>query len=104
MQLLNHLQRRQAEGNPIRVGLVGCGQEGSGMVHITNQMAGLDTAIIADIDLNRPLHISAHRDCRTGYRQDEPSWTSSRCHPPGKRVVTEDALLLPQIECVDAVV
>jgi len=105
MQLLNHLQRRQAEGNPIRVGLVGCGQEGSGMVHITNQMAGLDTAIIADIDLSRPL--ATFR--RIGVAEQDIVTTN---HPgqaadairAGKRVVTEDALLLPQIESVDAVV
>lgn len=105
MQLLSHLQRRQADGNPIRVGLVGCGQEGSGMVHITNQMAGLDTAIIADIDLSRPLATFK----RIGIAEQDIVKTN---HPgqaadairAGKRVVTEDALLLPQIDSVDAVV
>jgi predicted homoserine dehydrogenase-like protein len=43
MELFDHLQKREAAGNPIKVGLVGCGQEGSGMVHVTNRMAGLDT-------------------------------------------------------------
>ena len=41
MQLLDHLLRREAAQNPIRVGLVGCGQEGSGMVHVTHKMAGM---------------------------------------------------------------
>ena len=54
MQLLDHLRRLEAEGAPIHLGLVGCGQEGSGMVHVTNQMAGLETTVIADIDLERP--------------------------------------------------
>ncbi len=55
MELLEHLRKRQADGRPIRVGLVGCGQEGSGMVHVTQQMAGMETFAIADLDLNRPL-------------------------------------------------
>ena len=55
MELLEHLRKRQADGRPIRVGLVGCGQEGSGMVHVTRQMAGLETFAIADNDLTRPL-------------------------------------------------
>ena len=57
MELLDHLRKRQADGRPIRVGLVGCGQEGSGMVHVTRQMAGLETFAIADLDLSRPLHV-----------------------------------------------
>jgi len=55
MELYDQLLKRQAADNPIRVGLVGCGQMGSGMVHVTNQMAGMKTVAIADIDVNRPL-------------------------------------------------
>ena len=55
MQLLDHLQKREAAGQPIRVGLVGCGQEGSGMVHVTHRMAGMETFAIADLDVKRPL-------------------------------------------------
>ena len=39
----------EAEGRPIRVGLVGCGHMGSGMVHVTHQMAGMDTVAFSDI-------------------------------------------------------
>jgi predicted homoserine dehydrogenase-like protein len=105
MQLLNHLQRRQAENKPIRVGLVGCGQEGSGMVHITHQMAGLETSIIADIDLERPLKTFQRigipkRDICITNRPGE----AVDAIRAGQRVVTEDALLLPQVEAIDAVV
>lgn len=105
MQLLDHLQRRQDEGNPVRVGLVGCGQEGSGMVHITNQMAGLQTSVIADIDLERPKSTFA----RIGVPDTQVCVTNSVGEAAdairsGKRVVTEDALLLPQLEDIDGVV
>ncbi len=105
MELLGHLQRRQAQGAPIRIGLVGCGQEGSGLVHITNQMMGLETAIIADIDARMPLEtfkrigIPEARICVTN-RPAEAADAIAQ----GKRVVTEDALLLAEIEAVDAVV
>ncbi len=105
MQLLDHLQKREEDGNPIRVGLVGCGQEGSGMAHITNQMAGLDTTIIADIDVSRPKATFAN----IGIPDDSVVTTNNvgaaeDAIRAGKRVITEDALLLPQIDAVDAVV
>lgn len=105
MQLLDHLQQRQADDNPIRVGLVGCGQEGSGMVHITNQMTGLETTVIADIDLDRPKKTFG----RIGVPDSQICITNSPGEAAdairaGKRVITEDALLLPQLEQVDAVV
>ena len=55
MELYKHLLKREADGNPIRLGLVGCGQMGSGLVHVTSRMAGLNTVAISDIDVNRPL-------------------------------------------------
>lgn len=105
MELYDHLQKRESAGNPIRVGLVGCGQEGSGMVHITNRMAGLDTRAIADIIPERPLATLKE----IGVPQSEICVTSK----PGeaedalrqdKYVVTEDALLLPQLESLEALV
>jgi predicted homoserine dehydrogenase-like protein len=105
MQLNEHLLKREAAGNPIKVGLVGCGQEGSGMMHITRQMPGMETVAIADIVASRPLNalqsmgIEAGRICVTnnaGEAQDALA--------RGKYVVTEDAMLLPQLDLVDALV
>lgn len=105
MQLLKHLQRRQAEKNPIRVGLVGCGQEGSGMVHVTHQMEGLETAIIADIDVERPLRTLERIGVPRGaICVTNRAGEAADAIRGGQRVVTEDALLLPQVEAVDAVV
>jgi predicted homoserine dehydrogenase-like protein len=105
LQLLDRLVVREKEGNPVRAGLVGCGQEGSGMVHITNQMAGMDTFAIADIDVERPkatfaaIGVPASRVCITN-----DLGRAADALRDGKRVVTEDALLLPQLEALDAVV
>ncbi len=105
MELNKHLQQREAEGKPILVGLVGCGQEGSGMVHITNQMTGLDTRAIADIIPERPLTTLKHigvpesRICVT----NNPGQAEDALRR-GLYLVTEDALVLPQLESLEVVV
>jgi predicted homoserine dehydrogenase-like protein len=105
MELYEHLQRREAAGNPIRLGLVGCGQEGSGMVHITGQMAGLDTRVIADIIPDRPLATLKS----TGVPESDICTTNDPIEAEdalrkGRYVVTEDALVLPQLESLDVIV
>ena len=105
MQLHERLQQREAEGVPIRVGLVGCGQEGSGMVHVTRRMAGLETVVIADIDVQRPqrtlrqIGVDPAAICVTNQ-----AGAAEDALRQGKTVVTEDALLLPKLESLDAVV
>ncbi|HEY63543.1 MAG TPA: hypothetical protein G4O02_03130 [Caldilineae bacterium] len=105
MELLEHLQEREARGDPIRVGLIGCGQMGSGMAHVTRQMAGMETVAIADIDIARPLQtlksmgIPESQICIT-HKPGEAEDALRR----GKYLVTEDALLLTRLESLDAVV
>jgi len=105
MEMYEHLQKREAEGNPIRVGLVGCGQMGSGLVHVTNQMVGMDTVAISDVDVSRPLAtleamgIPEYEICVTNQLGEAEDALRAR-----KVLVTEDALLLAKLECLDAVV
>lgn len=105
MELYYHLQQREASGNPVKVGLVGCGQEGSGMVHVTHRMAGLETRAIADIIVDRPRRTLKHIGipeadiCVT----NNPGIAEDALRR-GKYVITEDALMLPQLESLDALV
>jgi predicted homoserine dehydrogenase-like protein len=105
MQLLDHLRKREADGKPIRVGLVGCGQEGSGMVHVTRNMRGMETFAIADLDVNRPLktlrdlQIPESAVCVTNDVKEAEDALRR-----GHYVVTEDALLLTQLPSLDALV
>ncbi|MCB0046314.1 MAG: hypothetical protein KDD92_12880 [Caldilineaceae bacterium] len=105
MELLGHLRERDKQGRPIRTGLVGCGQEGSGMVHVTHKMPGLITAAIADLDVERPLKTLASlgidRDAICITEQPGPAEDALR---RGDYVVTPDALLLSKLESIDAVV
>jgi len=105
MEIYERLRQREAEGNLIRVGLVGCGQMGSGLVHVTNQMAGMDTVAISDIDVNRPL--AALKAMGVPESEIWIAGTLGQAEDAlraGKYVVTEDALLLARLEALDAVV
>lgn len=105
MELYNHLQKLEAMGNPIRMALVGCGQMGSGLVHMTKQMAGMNTVAIADIDTARPLKAFRaigvpEEDICVTKRAEEAEDALAQ----GKVLVTEDALLLTRVAGVDILV
>lgn len=105
MELYNHLLEREEAGNPIRLGLVGCGQMGSGLVHVTNKMAGMNTIAISDIDVSRPLAelrsigIPESRICVTSNRGEAEDALAD-----GKYLVTESGTLLSQLENLDVLV
>ena len=105
MEIYERLQQRAAENNPIRIGLVGCGQMGSGLVHVTHQILGMKTAAIADIDVDRARRTLQ----RLGIPEAEICTTSKQgvaedAMRVGRTLVTEDALLLTKLEGLDAVV
>ncbi|HET6443567.1 MAG TPA: hypothetical protein VFI27_03220 [candidate division Zixibacteria bacterium] len=105
MEIFEHLQRLEAVGKPIRVGLVGCGQMGTGLVHVTNQTVGMSTIAISDIDVSRPLAALAG----IGVPKSEIIVTNKVTEAQdallaGKYVVTEDAVMLAKLENLDAVV
>ncbi len=54
MELLyQQLKSLQEKKQPIKVGLVGCGQMGSGMISLVSQMPGLEVGAIAELDVER---------------------------------------------------
>src|SRR4030042_46073 len=105
MEIYERLQAMEAAGKAIRVGLVGCGQMGSGMVHVTHQMPGMETMAISDINPNLPLAVLKELGipdseiCVVNKLGDAEDALRD-----GKRLVTDDALLLTQLEGLDAVV
>ncbi len=105
MEIYERLQRLEAENTPVRVGLVGCGQMGSGLVHVTHQTKGMETYAISDIDPNRPLStlkamgIPEYKICVT----NRPGEAEDAIRA-GSYVVTEDAVLLAKLDSLDAVV
>lgn len=105
MELYDHLMKRREDGNIIRTGLVGCGQMGSGLIHVTNKMGGLDTIAIADINPQRAidelmiLGILESDIIKTNLKLE-----AEDAIVKGKYVVTEDALLLAQLDNIDVVI
>ena len=99
MELLKHLQKREADNNPIRVGIVGCGQMGSGMVHVTHRTPGMRIVAIADIDPDQPtstlkaLKVPGSAIRITGKRSEAEDAIQA-----GKYVVTDDAAALAQAD------
>jgi predicted homoserine dehydrogenase-like protein len=105
MELYKRLLKAEADGKQIQVGLVGCGQMGSGMLHITNRMPGMVTAAIADIDIKRPLeelHVLGVPDSAICVTNQLNEAEDALCG--GNYIVTEDATLLSRISGLNAVV
>lgn len=105
MEIFEHLQRLEEKKEPIRVGLVGCGQMGSGLVHVTNQTVGMNTVAISDIDVGRPRATLA----ALGIPESEIVVTdrvgqAEDALRAGKYLITEDAVMLAKLEGLDAVV
>jgi len=105
MELYEHLLKRESEGNPIRLGLVGCGQMGSGLVHVTGKMAGMNTVAISDLDVNRPLaELKSMGIPDSEIRVTSDPGEAEDALAKGKYLVTENALLLTQLENLDVLV
>ncbi|MFT4218360.1 MAG: oxidoreductase [Micropruina sp.] len=57
------LERERATGRPVRVGVVGAGQMGSGLVAQINRVPGLFMSAVADIDVTRAERALAGAGC-----------------------------------------
>lgn len=95
----------EEQGQPIRAGLVGCGQMGSGLVHVTHRMRGMETVAIADLDPGRPIAVLR----RLGIPTERIIVTNRLCEAEdalraGAYLITEDALLLTQLELLDGII
>jgi predicted homoserine dehydrogenase-like protein len=102
MELVRKLRERDTEGRPVRVGIVGCGQMGSGVAHVVMRTPGMKVSAMADIDVGRAhgtfrdLGVPESAICQVGTIGEGEDALRR-----GKSVVTEDALLLPRLESVD---
>ncbi|MEN3185205.1 MAG: hypothetical protein ABDK94_08235 [Atribacterota bacterium] len=103
--LLRELERRELVRDYLRVGLVGCGQMGSGMLSLTYKMPGLRIVAVADLDVERGIRAFQE----VGYGQEDIVVTEKRDEAQsalerGKSVVTPSATLLAQLDPLEALV
>src|SRR5215211_47894 len=99
------LARREAAGQPIRIGLIGSGEMGTDIVTQCSQMAGIMVAAIAEIDLE-----AAKKALRIAGRTEE-SFAVAETHEAfdwvlksGKVALTADARAVCTHERIDVVI
>ena len=105
MELVSKLRRRAADGDPIRIGIVGCGQMGSGLAHAINNIDGMRVAAIADLDPQRGVTTFGDmgRDAAEIDVTDDLESVEDGIRA-GKAMVTPDALAMPQLTGLEAIV
>jgi len=57
MEFLKKLRELEAKGTPLNVGIIGCGQMGSGLAHTLKHVVGMKASAIADIDTLRGVNV-----------------------------------------------
>ena len=103
MELLRKLDARLADGNPVRVGIIGCGQMGSGLAHTINNIRGMQVQAIADIEPERGRKTLIDMGIpEASIRFTEKPGEANDLLKLGKFVVTPDALLMTGLDLVDA--
>lgn len=105
MEIFKRLQARKEARGPIRIGIIGCGQMGSGLAHTIGQIDGMSVRILADIapqravDTFHSLGVDHNRVVVT-----DSEATASEAIREERCVVTGDASLPARVEGVEAIV
>jgi len=103
--LYQKLKSLQEKKQPIKVGLVGCGQMGSGMVSLVSQMPGLEVAAVAELDLEKAKGAYETAGIPEGniVLVEDPEKAEDLLGS-GKVIICKDALTLVSIPSLQAVV
>ena len=103
MELVSKLKKRQAQGNPIAVGLIGCGQMGSGLAHTINNIEGMAVRAIADVDPQRGIQTFQDMGVPQGFIHSVDTHVDAQdALQQGKVVVMDQAELLTRIDALEA--
>lgn len=103
MELIKKLRQREQKANPIRVGIIGCGQMGSGLAHAIENIPGMTVKAIADIDPNRAINTFLEvKRARSDIIVTENIGQAQDALKSGKVIVSADAGLLTCLEDIEA--
>jgi len=98
------LKKRQAEGNPIRVGMVGAGYMGRGIaLQIQKYMKGMKLVAIANRTLSEARWAYQQAGIET-VKQVETVGQLEESIAQNKFAITKDAMLLCEVEGIDAII
>ena len=99
------LAKRAAENNPIRVGIIGAGKFGAGLVAQLSQMQGMVASAIADIDLGHAKGAYEASNVPSDAIQQVGNVDAMNdAIRSGKWAITEDGLHIIQSDLIDVVV
>ena len=99
------LAKRAAENNPIRVGIIGAGKFGAGLVAQLSQMQGMVASAIADINLGHATGAYEASNVPSDAIQQVKSVDAMNdAIRSGKSAITEDGLHIIQSYLIDVVV
>jgi predicted homoserine dehydrogenase-like protein len=106
MSLRERLQDREKKLGVIRVGLVGAGQMGTGLISQVEKMAGMRVMATADVVPNRAVEAYKESDVPAGdvVALDENPQKASELIMGGKRIATNNADFLVSIGALDVIV
>lgn len=97
------LAKREAQGNPIRVGLVGAGFQASGIgLQIMTATPGIRLCAIANRHLEAAVNVFQQTDVRPVACDSQQAIEAAMA--AGQAVVTEDAVAMARAEGLDAII
>jgi predicted homoserine dehydrogenase-like protein len=103
MELIRKLQKRAANKNPVSIGIVGCGQMGSGLAHTINNIKGMQVNAIADVRIEKAIETFLDMGIdRSKIIITQNIGKANDAINAGKFVVSTDAMLLTDIEKIEA--
>jgi len=105
LNLPEKLANLEREKRSIKVGVVGVGQMGAGVITIISQMKGMKVVAACDIDKRRTLNIFKETGIPPGqvFYSDDPD-ECNKALEKGMRVATGRAEVIPQLFLLDVVV
>lgn len=90
------LERQREVGHPVRVGVVGAGQMGSGLIAQIERAKGMEVAAVADIDPQRGVDAYTKAG-RTDVSVETDLVKAAELVEQGKPVVINDGLQMPKL-------
>jgi predicted homoserine dehydrogenase-like protein len=90
------LEREKQIGRPVRVGVVGAGQMGSGLIAQIERVAGMEVSVVADIAVERGV-AAYEKAGRTNVQVEADLVKAAALIEAGKPVVISDGLQMPKL-------
>ena len=102
--LNEELKQREAQGKPVRIGLIGTGQMGTDIVAEVSMMKGIDVVITADANLQRAKDAYAIGRVKGEVVSVENAEEADKAIAAGKYVAVNDYRILTDVKNIDVVI